>query len=362
MKIEPDLKLDFDDVLLKPKRSSLSSRSAVDLSRKFTFKHSGVTWKGRPIIAANMVATGTFDMAMTMASVKHKMLVALHKHYDPNDVVRFFRSRVDNRGTRGCVFYTIGTGKKEISKLSQIKQMLGGKFPMWLMIDVANGYQESFYDFIKKCRDAFPEATIAAGNVATPEATEQIILSGADIVKVGIGSGAVCTTRVVAGVGIPQFSAIVDCADAAHGLGGHIISDGGIRCPGDVSKSFGAGADFIMVGSYLAGTDECEGIWIHNSEFYDDPTQPSKHLQFYGMSSADAMQKYAGGVAEYRAPEGKTVRVPYKGPATGQLQNLLGGLASACTYAGAERLKDLSKCATFVRVTKTHNDHFGKSF
>jgi GMP reductase len=184
--------------------------------------------------------------------------------------------------------------------------------------------------------------------------TQELILRGADIIKVGIGPGSVCTTRIQTGVGYPQLSAIIECADAAHGLGGHIIADGGCVCPGDVAKAFGAGADFVMLGGMLAGHDEGGG------QIYEDFTYTPKKLfvEFYGMSSNTAMEKHHGGVAEYRSSEGRTVRIPYKGAIKSTILDILGGLRSTCTYVGAPTLKQLSKCTTFIRVNKQYNDIF----
>jgi GMP reductase len=177
-------------------------------------------------------------------------------------------------------------------------------------------------------------------------------LAGADIVKVGIGPGSVCTTRVKTGVGYPQLSAIIECADAAHGLGGHIISDGGCVTPGDVAKAFGAGADFVMLGGMLAGHNESGGEMIEIAG--------EKYKKFYGMSSETAMNKHVGGVAEYRASEGKTVQVPFKGDVIDTLKDILGGIRSTCTYVGASKLKELTKRTTFIRVLEQENVIFNK--
>ena len=222
-----------------------------------------------------------------------------------------------------------------------------------ICIDVANGYREVFLQFVRKVRKEFSDKIIIAGNVATREMTEALILAGADIVKVGIGPGSVCTTRKVAGVGYPQLSAISECADAAHGLNGHVMSDGGCSSPGDVSKAFAAGADFVMLGGMLAGHDESGG------EVIDDGSG-SKYKSFYGMSSARAMETHYGEVAGHRAPEGKEVRVPYRGALEVTIQSILGGLRSACSYVGARRIKDLPKCTTFIRVSMTTNEVFQK--
>jgi len=343
VKIEDGVKLDFSDVLIRPKRSTLRSRSDVDVSRTYTFRNSKNTWTGVPIIAANMDTTGTFEMALTFT--EFGCVVAIHKHYSVEEWVTFAEKH-----PKCLPFVAVSAGSgKDFDKLCSILQ----KVPKARMIclDVANGYSEHFVAFIKKVRDKFPEHTIIAGNVVTGEMTEQLILSGADIVKVGIGPGSVCTTRKKTGVGYPQLSAVLECADAAHGLGGHIISDGGCTMPGDFAKAFGAGADFVMAGGMFSGTDEAGGEIIEEKE--------GKFKLFYGMSSSTAMKKYSGGVAEYRASEGKTVRVRYKGSVVGVLRDILGGIRSACTYTGSRKLKELCKRTTFIRVQKTHNTVYG---
>nr|KAF6378213.1 guanosine monophosphate reductase [Myotis myotis] len=285
-RIDADLKLDFKDVLLRPKRSSLKSRSEVDLERTFTFRNSKQTYSGIPIIVANMDTVGTFEMAAVMS--QHSMFTAIHKHYTLDD---------------------------------------------WKLFATDH-----------------PEC-LQAGNVVTGEMVEELILSGADIIKVGVGPGSVCTTRTKTGVGYPQLSAVIECADSAHGLKGHIISDGGCTCPGDVAKAFGAGADFVMLGGMFSGHTECAGEVIERDG--------QKLKLFYGMSSETAMKKHAGGVAEYRASEGKTVEVPYRGDVENTILDILGGLRSTCTYVGAAKLKELSKRTTFIRVTQQHNTVFG---
>lgn len=340
MRIEQDIKLDFKDVLIRPKRSTLKSRSEVDIRREFKFRHSPQTFFGVPIIAANMDGVGTMDMARAFARNDQGLTVALVKHYDRDTLADFFGNEGDAN-----VWYSLGTSDADIEKLAQLNA--DGFYPKRLCLDVANGYSEVFTDIVKRLRDQYPEAIIMAGNVVTGEMVEELVLSGADIVKVGIGPGSVCTTRKMTGVGYPQLSAVIECADAAHGLKGLVCSDGGCTVPGDVAKAFGAGADFVMLGGMLAGHDQCEGK-IENGE-----------VVFYGMSSKAAMEKHSGGVAEYRASEGKSVRLPHRGDVADTLQDILGGLRSACTYVGAVTLKELSKRTTFVRVTQQINTVFG---
>lgn len=352
MRIENDVKLDFSDVLLRPKRSTLGSRSEVDLVREYTFKHSGFKYQGIPIMASNMDTIGTLEMADALR--KEQMSCVLHKHISNSNL-----KNVSSKNN--FTFYSTGITKNDRDKFIELKKLLNC-YVSFVCIDVANGYNENFIDFVKYFREEYKDTTIMAGNVVTPEVTEQLILAGADIVKVGIGSGSVCTTRKITGIGYPQLSAVIECADAAHGLGGHICSDGGCTVPGDIVKAFAAGADFVMLGGMLAGHNECGGkiVNILGEEFYEDFGRNDKaYMKFYGMSSEKAHKKYYGGVAEHRAAEGKDVLVPYKGPVINTLKEIMGGLRSACTYVGAKKLKELSKRATFVRVNRQLNEVFG---
>ncbi len=350
MHIEEAVKLDFKDVLIRPKRSTLNSRSGVDIHREFIFHHSGKKYHGIPIMAANMDSTGTFDMARALGT--HDLSVALHKHYAEDELVEFFTSLADLGLPQSAAFYSMGISTSDYEKFAAVMARAGSDIE-YVCIDVANGYTEGFIEFVKKVRAAYPQLIIMAGNVVTGDITEELILAGADIVKVGIGPGSVCTTRKMTGVGYPQLSAVIECADAAHGLGGQICADGGCVVPGDLAKAFGGGADFIMLGGMLAGHDECGGDLIERDG--------KRYKPFYGMSSRTAMEKYAGGVAQYRASEGKEVLVDYRGPVAGTLQDILGGVRSACTYVGAHKLKELTKRTTFIRVTQQLNEAFGKS-
>jgi len=333
MRIIEDVKLDYKDVLITPKRSSLSSRSEVKLERLFTFR-SYNSWFGIPIIAANMDGIGTFHMDEELN--KHHCMVALTKHYPDTQLIDHFQRKFES------TIYSMGISDEDLQKFDNVYNVVGNRL-MRVCIDVANGYTQSFVNFIHKFRDRYPSVILMAGNVVTPEMTEELILAGVDIVKVGIGPGSVCTTRKITGIGYPQLSAVIECADAAHGLKGHIIADGGCSVPGDVVKAFAAGADFVMLGGMLAGHKEGGASALSSN-------------QFYGMSSETAMDLHNGGVANYRASEGKTVEIPYRGEVSRTLQDILGGLRSACTYVGASELKELSKRATFVRVTQQLNN------
>ncbi|WP_281648827.1 GMP reductase [Parendozoicomonas sp. Alg238-R29] len=344
MRIESDIKLGFKDVLFRPKRSTLRSRSQVSLQRTFRFMHSGREWTGVPVIAANMDTVGTFEIAKALA--EHDMLTALHKHYTEQEWDTFLKDADEDIYNR--IMVSSGTSDKDFAKLTSLLERHPKLY--FICIDVANGYSEHFVSFVTRVRQAFPDKVIIAGNVVTGEMVEELLLGGADVVKVGIGPGSVCTTRVKTGVGYPQLSAIIECADAAHGLSGQIIGDGGCTCAGDVSKGFGGGADFMMLGGMLAGHDESGG------EIVEENGKTFK--QFYGMSSSTAMDKHSGGVAGYRASEGKTVKVPYRGPVVNTVQDILGGVRSTCTYVGAAQLKELTKRTTFIRVQEQENRIF----
>lgn len=346
MRIETEMKLGFKDVMIRPKRSTLKSRSLVTLERDFRFLHSTTSWSGVPIMAANMDTVGTFSMAKALAA--QKLFTAIHKHYSVKEWNDFLLDISPE--TYNYIAISTGTGKNDSKKLAEIFE--ANPLLKFICIDVANGYSEHFVNFVQQTRKQYPDKVIIAGNVVTGEMVEELLLAGADIIKVGIGPGSVCTTRVKTGVGYPQLSAIIECADAAHGLGGQIISDGGCMTPGDVAKAFGAGADFVMLGGMLAGHTESGGELIEiNGE---------KFKQFYGMSSTTAMEKHVGGVAEYRASEGKTVQVPFRGDVEITLKDILGGLRSACTYVGASRLKELTKRTTFIRVSEQENTVYTK--
>ena len=345
MRIEEGIKLDFKDVLFKPKRSSLTSRSSAKLTRKFKFKNTNKVWEGIPIIASNMDTVGTISMAREL--YKYKMLTCLHKFYSVEDIVK-----ISGEDFFGNCILSMGMNKNDFEKMENIMKLIESKVN-FICVDVANGYTESFLEYLKKVRNKFKDVILVAGNVVTYEMVEALALVGVDIIKVGIGSGSACTTRIQTGVGYPQLSSVIECTDAAHGLGVHIISDGGCTVPGDVSKAFGAGADFVMMGGMFGGHDESEGEIIEENE--------SKFIKFYGMSSKSAMDKYHGGVANYRSSEGKTVLIKYRGPVKNSVNNILGGIRSTCTYVGAICLKDLPKCTTFIRCTQQSNEIFGKN-
>ena len=362
MRIERDIKLDYSDVLFRPKRSTMGSRKEVDLHRKFAFTNYQPDFPGNirdshyngiPIMAANMDGVGTIAMAKELS--KQDIFTCLAKHYTASDLKQLTMLEWEHTA--------VSTGITERDQ-EQCTEILNAIHDVkYVCIDVANGYSERFLTFVKQFREQWPDKVIIAGNVVTPDITEELILNGADIVKVGIGPGSVCTTRIKTGVGYPQLSAVIECADAAHGLGGHIIADGGCTCPGDVAKAFGAGADFVMLGGMLAGTDQGGGEII--TKFYDSEQLQyeigthldnhthkiieKKFVEFYGMSSTAAQEKH-GGTKDYRASEGRVVSVPYRGDVQSVIRDVLGGVRSTCTYVGAKSLKELSKRTTFVQV------------
>mgnify|MGYP001238085835 CR=1 FL=1 len=339
--IEQDIKLNFDDVLLKPKRSTLSSRASVDLNRTITFRYSPKTFTGVPIMAANMDGVGTFSMAKVLQ--KYNCITVIKKHYTLDD----WKEAIGNGVSLSHIAVCTGANMihdPNAEDYDNIKKILE-QWPdiNYICIDVANGYQEAFSNFVARVRKEYPDKIIIAGNVITPEMTEQLIIRGADIVKCGIGPGSVCTTRAMTGVGYPQLSGILECADAAHGLKGHIVSDGGCRTPGDVSKAFAAGADFVMLGGMLAAHKESE-LQLKDGKY-----------EFYGMASDRAMEEHGGRKDGYRGAEGKVVYLPDRGPVQHTINEILGGVRSSCTYVGAERLKDLPRCATFVQTREILN-------
>ena len=377
MHIENEIKLNYDDVLIRPKRSTLGSRKEVDLQRGFTFRNYKPEklsienlrpehrhYHGIPLMASNMDGVGTFEMADTLSELS--IFTCLVKTYGVDELVEFFN--VDRYIRTRNVAMSIGITDRDYEKFQMVYKQVSNCLK-YVCIDVANGYSQRFTEFVGKFRENYPNVVIIAGNVVTADQTQELILNGADIVKVGIGPGSVCTTRIQTGVGYPQLSAVIECADAAHGLGGHIIADGGCTCPGDISKAFAGGADYVMLGGMLAGHDEGGGKVI--TKFYTTneleyevgehldnrkhKVEQKKFVQFYGMSSDAANTKHFGGLKDYRASEGREVLVPYRGEVSNTIQTILGGVRSTCTYAGAKRLKHLSKCATFIRTNSQFN-------
>ncbi len=341
MRINNEPKLNFEDVLLQPKRSTLSSRKDVDMTRKFTFRNSSKVMNFTPIFASNMDGVGTFSMAKVLQ--EYKMMTVITKTTTPEQ----WKAAVGNGVRLQSVSVCTGTNKmfdddaEDYRNMQDILKM----FPdiKMITVDVANAYHQNMVGFINKIREEYPTKVIVAGNVVTPEMTEELIINGADVVKIGIGPGSVCTTRTMTGVGVPQFSAIVECADAANGVDGHIMADGGCTQPGDIAKALGGGAHMVMIGGMLAGHDESE------QEVKDG------QIEFYGMSSDRAREVHGKRKDGYRGNEGRLISLPYRGPVSNTVEDILGGVRSACTYIGARRLKDMPKCATFVTTQNVIN-------
>ena len=364
MKIDLELKLDFDDVLILPKRSILKSRKDVDITRQFQMKHGGRTWTGVPIIAANMATIGTFAMHQSIS--EYQMMTVFHKFYTLDQHLAAWQNMTDRQVE--LAWFSIGMRDQDYRLFGDVQESLNGRIQN-LCIDVPSAYLESFVEFLSRVRAENPDLTIMAGNVCTPEMTEALILAGADIVKIGIGSGAQCLTRRVAGVGVPQLSAVIECADAAHGLKGLICSDGGIVYPGDLGKAFGGGADFVCLGSVLGGHKECDGELYENGKPYDtirvvngqvvntlpDDPQPNVKMKIYGMASEEAMDRHYGGKTTYKAAEGRSSFVSYKGRVELTVEEFLGGLRSTMSYIGAEKLKEISRRTTFIRTNRILN-------
>lgn len=347
-KIINEIKLGFQDVLIQPKRSSLKSRKEVSLERTFKFKRANETWTGVPIIAANMDTVGTFEIAYELS--KFKMLTAIHKHYSVEEWKCYIEKINDKKNFLNHIMVSSGTSEEDFKKLNSILDIYDIKF---ICIDIANGYSSHFGEYIAKVRKNYPNKIILAGNVVTADMTYDLLEKGADIIKVGIGPGSVCTTRKQTGVGYPQLSAVIECSDAAHGISGFICSDGGCTCPGDVSKAFGGDSDFVMIGGLFAGHNESGGEKIE--------VEGNTYIEYYGMSSNTAMKKHSGGVANYRSSEGKTVLIPYRGFIKDTVLDLLGGIRSTCTYIGAKEIKEIGKCTTFIRTNEQLNNIFGKN-
>jgi GMP reductase len=369
-KIINETKLDFDDVLIAPQRSTLTSRSDIDISRTFNFYHSTRIWRGVPIICANM---SFCSFAMATALARHKMIACLHKYHTVDELLQYFKDYPDNVN---YTFVSIGYKKSDLNHLLELKNKLN--FQPNICIDVPNGHMDVFVKYCKKVRDNFPESIIIAGNVTNTSSTQELIIyGGVDIVKCGIGGGSACTTRFLTGCGLPQLSCCLENAYVAHGLQngdkklGLICSDGGHKTVGDVCKAICGGADFVMLGGYFCGVDECEGEWKY--EYYAEagssapgfwqPNDPGyrtekrkKNFTYYGMSTHHAQEIYEDNIKNYRASEGTKITVPYKGSLDAIVQELLGGIRSCCCYIGANSIKNMSKCGQFYRVNQIHSN------
>ena len=339
MIVNYESKLDYNDVLIVPSISDVKSRKDVSLEVETTFK-CGTTWKGVPIMASNMSTVGTHKMAEVLS--EYKMLTCLRKGAN-------YYSAFINLHPEKEQYVSLTLGLDSESKLfvdtSNIKD------PTFICLDVANGYMKEFHNFTRKVREKWPKSILIAGNVVTPEGVEALSTAGADLVKVGIGSGSMCLTRRVAGVGYPQLSAVLECVETAEAYGIGIVADGGINYPGDFAKAFVAGSAFVMAGGMFTGHDECGGEIRHKE--HGELT-----MLHYGMSSRTANEKYSGGLSDYRASEGRTVEVPYRGSVRNTVQEIFGGIRSACSYVGAFDLPSLYSNGKLIKVNRTINSIF----
>lgn len=375
-----EVQLDYCDVMIKPKRSTLNSRSEPNVYRDYKFRWTNRIINGNGLMVANMATTGTFEMAKVMQ--KNKMFCCLQKHYTYEELKTFLEDNFNNPESHNNDYIFVSTGIKA-GDYEKICKVIDLGLCKNLCIDVANGYIPNLLSFVKKIREQYPSLAIMVGNVVTGDMVQDLILAGADVVKCGIGPGANCTTRKQTGCGRPQLSAVIECAEAAHAVDGLICADGGVTCTGDICKAYGAGADFVMVGSLVAGTDEAEGDVIEKMyrtneyEFYEEDcctlTKPSTRewteyhpdkpiyeiKQFklaYGMSSKFAQDKHWCGMAKYRTSEGIVTLKEYVGPAQEIIDSYLGGLRSCMTYISAKRLKDIPKCCTFYKTNRILNN------
>lgn len=375
-----EIQLDYCDVMIKPKRSTLNSRSEPDIYREYKFRWSNARIIGNGLMVANMATTGTFEMAKVMQY--NKMFCCLQKHYTFEELYDFLtennlKAKTFDEKICGNDYIFVSTGIKD-GDYEKICKVLDLGLCKNLCIDIANGYIPNLITFVKKIREKYSDLVIMVGNVVTGDMVQDLILNGADIVKIGIGPGSNCTTRKETAVGRPQLSAVIDCAEAAHAVNGMICADGGITCNGDICKAYGAGADFVMVGSLVAGTDEADGEIIEKmyrtdeydytvesiEDMYNEyelvPDRPKfemkKYKLAYGMSSKFAQDKHWNGMNKYRTSEGIVTLKPYVGAVQSVIDKYLGGLRSCMTYISARRLKDIPKCCTFYRANRILNN------
>lgn len=372
MQIISDTQLDFCDVLIRPQSSSLNHRSEVETERNFK----KFCLNACPIMNANMTQTGTFDVAKKM--VENKMFGTFHKFYTAEQIKNFF----EENQSCSLYFITIGLRNKD-EEIKRLKELNDYHFS--ILIDVPNAYIPEVENYVKEVRAEFPHRIIAVGNVCTGDITQQLIKAGADIIKVGIGPSAVCRTRHTTGCGRPQLSAIIECANSAHQVGGYIIADGGFVNIGDFCKAFVAGADICMSGCFFAGCDEAAGeiitkiyetneftgTWVDNQGYYhstedgvDKDTfvglteKQRKHeikyfKEYYGMSSFRAQEENYGQRTKFGTSEGvESKLVPYVGPIQSIINDIKGGIRSTGTYIGAKNVKNFSRQGSFYKINR----------
>lgn len=364
MRMIDEEQLDFEDLMMQPKRSTLNSRSEVSLFREFKwFGHDGkiCTLECIPVIIANMATIATPKMAKIAA--KRGFMCALEKHLKMSDILNLYDELEDDalREQLPTATYVQPT----FAYTQRIMPTIGIKEDLALLevlqyehdvrcvcIDVPNGYVPKFIERVKEVRKICPDALVFAGNVVTGDICQDIILAGGNVAKVGIGPGSGCRTREKTGVGRPQASAIIECADACHQVNGFCCSDGGCKTPGDIAKAFGCGADFVMCGGMFAGAEEAEGEIVQ--------VNGKPHKMFYGMSSNLAQEKHFGGRRSYSTSEGREKLVPVVGSINTIFDDIEGGLKSAMTYIGAKKLKNIPKNCTFYKVRRQLNMVFDK--
>jgi GMP reductase len=342
MIVEDKKYYDFSDVLIKPRMTTMTSRSEASIEREFYFKNSGQTIVSSPIIISNMDIVGNFTMAKAVDH--HKIMTCFHKFY----TLVNYDLELNQDETKSFNFVTIGIGEISFNHILNMKNLgFFAKNKLGICVDVANGYMTSLWPYLEKLRKMLPNTVIMAGNICTPEPIQAFANVGVDVIKAGVGSGAQCLTRTVAGVGVPQFTAVMDCVEAADKLGILVCSDGGINDYADFGKALGAGADFVMSGSMFAGHHESGGDVI--------TLGGKQYKEMYGMSSRTAQNKYYGGMAKYRASEGRTSLIPLKGPVEDTIQNIFGGIRSAMSYTNSRTLEEFPSNVTFIPVNDTIN-------
>ena len=357
--------LDYSDILIRPKMGiNLNSRKEVNLQRIFKFKH-GQVRTGLGIFNANMATVGNF--VITQKLLARGMFATIHKHYSVDEIGKFMINARQENVPLENLFITIGLKNpdSEIQKLRELESKYGWTDSRNICIDAPNFYIPNALDVLARVRQEFPDAVIMAGNIASGDICLKL-LDYADIIKCGIGSGSACLTRKQTGCGTPMVSLIMECADIAHSVNGHICADGGIVDVGDICKALCLNADFVMIGGMFAGTDEAEGEKQEKQFETNEIIDGTKVIQtkyfkaYYGMSSEYANNKFAGGMGDYKTSEGRELLIPYTGALDKILQDITGGIASCCTYIGATSVKHMAKCATIIQVHNQLNRVFEK--
>lgn len=319
--------LTFDDVLLTPCKSEVKSRRDPSLRTQITKRHAFDI----PIVSANMDTVTETEMALAM----HRLggLGILHRFAPPPTQVGFVETLKD----AGVPVIAASIGVNEEDR-ERARQLLRAGVAI-LTIDIAHGHSAAMLDTMKALKDLSPDVELIVGNVATPEAAEELIEHGAGAIKVGIGPGSMCTTRIITGCGVPQLTAIAQCAEVGHRHQVPIIADGGLRTSGDIVKALAAGASSVMLGSMLSGTLETPGE-IKNGK-----------KQYRGMASKAAQVSWRGGVPEGMAPEGESHQVSIKGHVRDVILEITGGIRSGMSYLNATSLPEIARHARFMEMS-----------